>query len=99
MYKLIMKWDILPNKEKDFLDFLMQEFTPTVQKLGIQPTDAWLTVYGDCPQMLAGGVMDTLSEIATVLSSEEWRDLETKLQEYVANYRRKIVEAEGGFQL
>jgi hypothetical protein len=99
MYKLVMTWDILPNREKEFLDFLMHDFTPTIQKLGIQPTDAWLTVYGDCPQMLAGGVMDTLGEVTLLLGTDDWRELEEKLQEYVTNYERKVSLAQGGFQL
>ena len=99
MYKLLMTWDILPNREKEFLDFLMHEFTPTVQKLGIQPTDAWLTVYGDCPQMLTGGVTDSMPEMTELLASDEWTGLEDKLQEYVTNYQRKVIKAVGGFQL
>ena len=99
MVKLLMSWDILPSKERGFLDFLTQEFTPTIQTLGIQPTDAWLTVYGNGPQVLAGGVMDDMEAMSSVLESPEWQQLERKLLEYVTNYSRKVVLSEGGFQL
>jgi len=99
MVKLLMSWDILPNKERDFLNFLAQEFTPTIQDLGIQPTDAWLTVYGKGPQVLAGGVMDDFEGMSEVLQSAQWHELEQKLLDYVANYQRKVVQSEGGFQL
>ena len=99
MLKILMTWDIAPNKEKDFLDFLLQEFTPAVQKLGIQPTDAWLTVYGKGPQVLAGGVVDNDDEAFSLLASEEWHALEQKLLQMVTNYHCKIIQAEGGFQL
>lgn len=99
MIKLLMSWDILPSKEREFLEFLTQEFTPTIQTLGVQPTDAWLTVYGEGPQVLAGGVMDDMESMLKMLDSSQWRELERKLQEYVSNYQRKIVESAGGFQL
>jgi hypothetical protein len=99
MVKLLMSWNILPSKERGFLDFLVKEFTPTIQELGIQPTDAWLTVYGEGPQVLAGGVMDTVEQMTKLLDSHQWRGLEHKLLEYVTDYQRKVVLSEGGFQL
>ena len=99
MLKILMSWDIVPSKEKDFLDFLLQDFTPAVQKLGIQPTDAWLTVYGRGPQVLAGGIVDNDDAAFSILASDEWRDLEQRLLKMVTNYRRRVIQAEGGFQL
>ena len=99
MVKLLMSWDIIANKEKEFMDFLIQDFTPTIQKLGITPTDAWLTVYGEGPQVLAGGVVQDMETMEALLHDEAWIQLEERLQEYVLNYSRKVVGAEGGFQL
>lgn len=99
MFKLLMSWDIVPSKEREFLDFLTQEFTPTIQTLGIQPTDAWLTVCGEGPQVLAGGVVDQKATLLQLLESPQWHELERKLLEFVTNYRRKVVLSEGGFQL
>ena len=99
MIKLLMSWDILPNKEREFLDFLVQEFTPALQKIGLQPTDAWLTVYGDGPQVLAGGVAQDMEAMTAILENSQWQELEHKLQEFIAHYKRKVVLAESGFQL
>jgi hypothetical protein len=99
MIKLLMTWDIRSNQEKDFLNFLMHEFTPSIQKLGLQPTDAWLTVFGEGPQVLAGGVTEDMEEMMQILESADWRELETKLLEFVDDYDRKVVRAKGGFQL
>lgn len=99
MLKILMSWDIVPNKEKDFLEFLLQDFTPAVQKLGIQPTDAWLTVYGRGPQVLAGGIMDDDEAVFALLASDAWRELEERLLKMVTNYQRRVIQAEGGFQL
>ena len=99
MIKLLMTWDIKPGREPEYLEFIMREFGPSMAKLGLQPTDAWYTVYGRGPQVLAAGVAETLQRMREILSSEEWHELETKLFTYVDNYERRIVEAAEGFQL
>jgi hypothetical protein len=77
----------------------MREFGPAMVQAGLQPTDAWYTIYGEGPQVLAGAVTDTLPQMHAILASKEWQELETKLLGYVNNYQRRIVEATGGFQM
>jgi hypothetical protein len=99
MIKLLMTWDIKPGHEPEYLEFIMREFGPSMIMLGLQPTDAWYTVYGRGPQVLAAGVTDDLHQMRDILSSEEWQKLEAKLFTYVDNYQRRMVEAVDGFQL
>ena len=61
MYKLLMSWDIRPGKESEYFEFVVQEFGPGVMKLGVKPTDAWYTAYGDEPQILTGGVAEEMA--------------------------------------
>jgi hypothetical protein len=74
------------------------EFGPGMAEAGLQLTDAWFTIYGEGPQVLAGGVADSLEGLREILTSEEWQQLEAKLLTMVDNYQRRIVEATGGFQ-
>jgi hypothetical protein len=97
--KLLMTWDMVPGREQEYFEFLVREFVPGMQRLGIQPTEAWLTTYGDGPQMLAGGVAETLNAMQIALSTEEWTELQGKLLEFVTNFDSKVVQASGGFQL
>ena len=99
MVKLLMTWDIQQGKEEAYFEFVIKEFSPKLLSLGIQPTDAWYTVYGEASQILSGAVADDLETMNKVLAGEEWRELEQKLLKHVTNYTRKVVEASGGFQL
>jgi len=99
MIKLLMSWDLKPGSESDYFEFSMREFIPGIMKLGIQPTEAWYTIFGDGPQILTGGVTDDLASMQSVLSSEEWQDLQGKLFEYVTNFNYKIVRGTSKFQL
>jgi hypothetical protein len=99
MYKLLMSWDLKPGVEQEYFEFVVGEFVPGITKLGIQPTEAWYTTYGNCPQILTGGVADTVEAIHTALASDEWQALQDKLETYVDNLEKKVVKATGGFQL
>jgi hypothetical protein len=97
--KLLMTWDIIPGKEQEYFEFVVREFVPGMQGLGIQPTEAWYTTYGERPQILTGGVAKDLSTMETLLDSSEWETLRDRLLDYVTNFEWKVVEASGGFQM
>ena len=99
MVKLLMSWDIKPGREQPYFEFVVQEFAPGLMRLGLQPTEAWYTVYGKAPQILTGAVTGDLATMRKTLASDDWRGLCDKLQEFVLNYRQKVVEASGRFQL
>jgi len=97
-YKLIMTWDILPEREQEYFEFVVREFIPGVQRLGFEVTDAWATIFGGRPQIMVGATLPSLARIQRVLQSEEWQRLSSQLQDYVQNFNQKVVEAQGGFQ-
>ncbi len=99
MIKLLMSWDIRPGKEAEYMEFVSREFTPQMMELGIQPTEAWYTVVGNGPQVLAGGITKDRETMRGILESEGWEGLEAKLLGYVRNYHYKVVPATGQFQL
>jgi hypothetical protein len=96
--KLILTWDIVPEKERDYFEFVIREFLPGVQKLGLELTDAWATVYGNQPQIQVGAMSETPEAALKVLDSAEWNELHEKLTQYVINYHEKIVNQRKGFQ-
>lgn len=99
MIKLLLMLDIRPGKEAEYFEFAVQEFVPKIQKLGMQPTEAWYTVYGNGPQILAGLVMEDRASIEKALQTEEWQTLKDKLMTYLASFQYKIVKHTGHFQL
>ena len=97
--KLIMTWDITPGREQEYFEFVVREFIPQVQQLGMELKDAWLTMYGDQPQIMASAQMTDLSTMQGLIDSKEWQGLINRLLDYVDNYQYKIVPAKSGFQM
>jgi len=96
--KLIMTWDIPPDHEQEYFEFVVRDFLPEVQKFGFKLSDAWITVYGDYPQILVGAILPSINKIKETIDSEQWKTLEKKLMDFVVDYKCKIVEASGSFQ-
>jgi hypothetical protein len=99
MVKLLMSWDIRPGRESEYFEFVVREYAPSMMRLGIQPTEAWYTIYGDGPQMLTGAVTEDMESMKKILESDDWAELVDQLMTYVTNFRQKIVKATGRFQL
>ncbi len=99
MVKLLMSWDIKSGREQPYFEFVVREFAPGLMRLGLQPTEAWYTVYGDGPQILTGAVAEDIETMRRILAGDDWRQLREKLLEYVSNFGQKVVTASGRFQL
>lgn len=97
--KLIMTWNILPGREQDYFEFVVRDFIPGMQRLGLEPSDAWYTLYGEQPQIIVAAQMQTLIDLNKVLESSDWQDLIKLLMDYVKDFEYKIVSARAGFQL
>jgi hypothetical protein len=96
--KLIMSWDIAPEHEQEYFEFVVREFIPNIQKLGFTLSDAWATVYGEQPQILVGAVLPDREAARRMLRSDEFLTLKNKLLDFVTNYTQKVVTASSGFQ-
>lgn len=99
MVKLLMSWDIKPGRDSEYFEFVVREWVPGITRLGLQPTEAWFTIYGDRPQILTGGITEDLDAMQRILTSQEWERLHERLLDMVINYRQKIVRATGSLQI
>jgi len=97
--KLLLTWDIISGREQEYFEFVVREFIPELQQLGLEPSDAWFTIYGDQPQITAEVQATNLAAIQRILKTAEWTSLVNRLLDYVENYTTKIVPARSGLQL
>jgi hypothetical protein len=97
--KLLMTWDILPGREQEYFEFVVREWIPGMQRLGLEPSDAWFTMYGEQPQILTSAQIGSISSLEHILNSPDWESLTHSLLDYVEDFKYKVVQARSGFQL
>ena len=97
--KLIMNWDIRPETESEYFEFLVHEFIPGMNRLGIEEIQVWYTTYGECEQKLATGITPDMEQMQTALGSDDWEKMTDKLNGYVTDLHLKVIPATRGFQM
>ena len=97
--KLLLTWDILPNQEQEYFEFVIGDFLPEIKQLGIRPADIWYTVYGDQPQIMVASKTQSQASLNVVMASKEWLLLLENLMKFVENFSYKVIPAQTGFQL
>jgi len=97
--KLLMSWDIRPGLESAYFNFVAHDFMPALSRLGLNPVEAWYTVYGEAPQILASAETDDAQHMERILQDAEWQNLKQKLMTYIMHFRQKVVPSADRFQL
>ncbi len=89
--KLMMTWDIRPGREEEYFEFHIRRFVPALEKMGLSFNEAWLTVYGEQPRLMAEAVIPSLSSANKVLHSSAWSELNLELEDLVENFTYKLI--------
>jgi len=98
-YKLMLFYDLKPGGHDAYYEFVMNDFLPSTQKMGLYVAQVYHTLWGECPLRQAEFVAEDLRTIQAVLASARWQRLEHQLLRHAANYRRKVVPFRPGFQI
>lgn len=97
--KILMRWNVEAETDSEYFEFLVHEFIPGLNKLGVLEIQVWYTQYGECEQKLASGITKSMDDMKRILKSKEWDTLIEKLNGYVSDFSKKVVPATNGFQL
>ncbi len=96
--KLLLSYNIRPGTEDVYRRFVMEEFLPQAQELGLVPSDAWHTAYGNYPSRLLGFVAEDLDTARKAQATDRWRALMKRLEDYTSSLSLRMVTFRGGFQ-
>lgn len=97
--KLLLEYDVQQDTLQDYYQFVMGQYVPALQSMGLQMSEAWHTAYGEAPNRLIGFVCGDRQTMDRLLESNLWQELNIELAKYVSDFRFKVVPYRGGFQL
>jgi len=96
--KLLLSYNIKTSREAEYYRYVMGEFLPLLQNLGMYMVEGWHTAYGDYPVRLIAFQTNNETEMQTILKSTEWKKAKEKLLKLVRDYEERIVPAKKTFQ-
>jgi hypothetical protein len=95
--KMLLTYNILPATQEEYMQFMMNVFIPLSQRLGLENVGVWHTAYGNYPLRLLAFVAEE-KEMRAALVDARWKNVETRLRQYVTDYVCRVIPYEPGFQ-
>lgn len=92
MSTIFFYWDIKPEKDKEYMDFIFNDYLPSMARVGISVTDGWLKVAGEGSQIIALGESDDYATAHAAIQSREFRATEARLLQFVGNYSKHLAK-------
>lgn len=96
--KLLLAYDIKPHREAEYYRYVLGEFLPTLQNMGLIMVEGWHTAYGDYPMRLIAFRAQDKTVLQNALNSQEWKAAQEKLLKLVRDYEQRVVVSRNPFQ-
>jgi len=97
-YKLLVSYNYLPEREMVYRRFMINQWLPAMQALGLQPLELYHTLWGAYPVRLVALYAPSEMVIRRALSSSEWTFWWRRLGRYVIDLDFCILPARDWFQ-
>jgi uncharacterized membrane protein len=97
-HRLMMMYDIHPGRYEQYYRYMLSEFVPVMQDLGLKMEFAWRVFSESYPERQVDFVAKNVHVLSAALQHESFHDAEVRLQTYTVRYQRKIVRFENRCQ-
>lgn len=96
--KLLLSYNIRPEEAQEYYTYVLGQYIPAMQDMGLEVGEAWHTAYGDYPNRLIIFISRDHDTIRRVLNDEAWEELNDQLLQHVSDFTYKVIPYKVGFQ-
>ena len=92
--KLSQMWNVTTESKEDYEEYtryVMEEFYPTLEDLGILVAGEWEVLIGDGPRLLCEGRVTDVQSLIVNLQGARFRKGKKKLKNYIDQYQSRIL--------
>jgi len=98
--KFIQFFDILPDKQEEFSQFVLKNYIPGMNETGLlKIAGSWRVASGEGPTHVFESVADSLKDVITLIQLDDFRKLNHLLHFLITNYRTKIMAPTGDLEV
>jgi len=84
-------WTIISEKREEYGNFIIKEFIPGINSLGIHVVAGWSVLVGSYSEMIVESMSNDLELIEKALKDPKFKDLRENLLNYVKSYKTKVL--------
>lgn len=89
--KLMHYWTINPSSKEAYADFIIKQFIPGVNRLGMHTVAGWSVLVGSYSEIIMETVSSDLNMLETALKTRDYRLLKSNLLNLVTDYKTKVM--------
>ena len=94
----IQHWDVTPGEYEDYASFIINDYNPNMQKMGIPLVGGYYVKIGEGPRIVAVSTVHETANLRSIMSSRDYEDLLSRLFRYVWKYSNKVYVPSGRIQ-
>jgi len=84
-------WTIISEKREEYGHFIIREFIPGINSLGIHVVAGWAVLVGSYSEMIVESMSSDLDLIEKALKNPKFKELQDNLLTYVKGYKTKVL--------
>lgn len=88
--KVQMSYDIQSGKEKECQVYFAKKLAPGLAKMGFQFSDICFTIWGNSPQIMGGGELESSEEARAIFLSSKWDELLEGMDPFTENFSLRL---------
>ena len=88
-------WTIIPDRAKSYEKFIIKDYIPGLNRMGIQIVAGWSVIIGAYAEIILEGVSNDLDLLEQALKQTKYKKLYDHLLSYVRGYKTKILVPTG----
>ena len=93
--KFTQTWNVLSHKKDEYDQFVINEYFPALNELGISVACEWEVLIGDGPGIICEGRVSDIDNLIRNLQSKRYQNATRELKQHVENYRSRILTLHG----
>ena len=84
-------WTIISERREEYGNFIIKEFIPGINSLGIHVVAGWSVLVGSYSEMIVESMSNDLELIEKALKNPKFKELQDNLLTYVKAYKTKVL--------
>jgi len=89
--KFNQMWNVQSHKKDEYDEFVIKEYFPVLNELGIFVAGEWEVLIGGGPGIICEGRVSDINNLIRNLQSKKFQNATRKLKRHIANYHSRIL--------
>jgi hypothetical protein len=99
-WKFNQHWNIIPGCEAEYTKYIVEDYLPTMESLGIKVVAGWRVIVGSGPYIVSESSAPTIVHIAKAIDTAEYRRVIRHLKTgLITDYHSRILAPTGRIEI